>query len=72
MRIEVQGHRIQAFFIELHQVLEKKQINGVCLKPHGRSENFINARFIIRNKNVVFVLYSYSNNIYNIYNYNCA
>ena len=45
--MKVQGRFMQARFIEIHQVFEKKK-NHVCLRPHGRSENFIKARFIIR------------------------
>ena len=30
------------------------KINGVCLRPHGRSENFIMARFIILNTTVFY------------------
>ena len=43
---------------------------GVCLRPRGRSENFINERFIIPNITVFSLFYySQSNNIYN--NYDC-
>ena len=34
-----------------------QKIIGVCLRPHGRSENFINASFIIRNTTFLFYIY---------------
>ena len=34
----------------------ERKTNGVCLRPHGRSENFTKARFIIHNT-TVFLFY---------------
>ena len=40
-------------WMDLCIVRHKKKKTRVCLRPHGRSENFIKARFIIR-KTTVF------------------
>ena len=51
---------------------KKRNESCVCLRPHARSENFIKARFIIRNATVFVLFYIHKVIIFTIYNYNCA
>ena len=50
----------------------KKKKKAVCLRPQGRSENFIKARFIIHNTTVFLLFFTDKVITFTIYNYNCA
>ena len=44
--------------IEINGGLSSVKKKSMCLRPHGRSENFIKARFIIRNTTVLFYIHT--------------